>query len=90
VTETDPIYFHNMIYATPDYGRENGFKPEKSFPMAERILEPDYINDGIDDIIMGENGQPLYINGPHDNLNKILATLDRNVCKGNYKFIAIG
>ncbi|MGK7396077.1 MAG: hypothetical protein ACNS62_15985 [Candidatus Cyclobacteriaceae bacterium M3_2C_046] len=89
VVETDPVYFHNMIYAAVDYATENGFKPEKNFSLAEMVLEPDFIDDGIDDIEMGENGQPLFISGPHDNVNKILTTLDLNVGKGNYNFITL-
>ena len=89
LVEIDAVSFHNMVYAAFDYGVENGFKPNKDFLMAERVLEPDLIDDGIDEVEVGENGQPLFISGPHDNVNKILATLDKNVGKGNYNYLTM-
>ena len=86
LVEVDAVSFHNIVYAALDYGAENGFKPHKDFLLAERVLEPDLIDDGIDEVAVGENGQPLFIGGPYDNVNKILKTLDQNVGEGNYKY----
>lgn len=89
IVEVDQVSFHNIVYASLDYGAENGFKPHKDFSLAEKVLDPDLIDDGIDEVAVGENGQPLFISGPYDNAEKILATLDRNVGKGNYKYITL-
>jgi len=85
VAEVDAIYFHNLIYATIDFAEDNGFHPPKDFSLAERILDPDLIDDGIDKIEVGVNGKPMFINGPYDNVDHILSSLDKNVGKGNYE-----
>ncbi|MCK5103226.1 MAG: hypothetical protein KAR17_10440 [Cyclobacteriaceae bacterium] len=87
IEEVDPTYFHNLVYAVIDFAEENGFKPPKDFPLAEKILDPDLIDDGIDEIEVGEEGKPLFINGPYDNVDSIIATLNRNVGEGNYDII---
>ena len=84
IEEVDPTYFHNLVYAAIDFAEENGFKLAKDFPLAERILDPDLIDDGIDDIEVGQDGKPLIINGPYDDVDSIIATLNRNVGEGNY------
>ncbi|MBP7496833.1 MAG: hypothetical protein KA792_04130 [Bacteroidales bacterium] len=78
---------HNIIYGAVDYAEELGFFPHKDFKITEFILDPDLINDEIDTIEFGFNDKPYFIAGPNDNINLILATLDRNVGKNNYTFI---
>lgn len=77
---------HNIIYGSIDYAEELGFKPHKDFNITEYILDPDHIDDGIDDIEFGKNGKPYFIAGPDDNINRILATLDQNVGEDNYDY----
>jgi hypothetical protein len=90
VEEVSPAYFHNLIYAAIDFAEDNGFKPHKDFTLAEYVLDPALVDDGIDEIELGdEEGKPLFISGPFDNVNKIIATLDRNVGKGNYSTILL-
>ena len=57
------------------------------FELAEKILDPDLIDDGIDDIGVGKDGKPLFINGPYDNIDSIIATLNRNIGEGNYEVL---
>ena len=87
IEEVDSTYFHNLVYAAIDFAEENGFKPSKDFALAERILDPDLIDDGIDDIEVGQDGKPLFINGPYDDVDSIVATLKRNVGEGNYNIM---
>ena len=87
IVEVDPSYFHNLVYAAIDFADENGFKPAKDFALAEKILDPDLIDDGIDDIEVGQDGKPLFINGPYDNVDSIIAILNRNVGEGNYEIM---
>jgi hypothetical protein len=84
----DPVYVHNLIYGAVDYANELGFTPSKSFALPEYILDPDLVDDGIDDIEFGKDGMPYFICGPFDNANMVIATLDRNVGPGNYHFIS--
>ncbi|HAH57778.1 MAG: hypothetical protein KUL83_07845 [Lentimicrobium sp.] len=87
MNEVDPVYFHNLVYAAIDYASELGFKTPDDFYLAEYVLDPEYIDDGIDDIEMGRNGKPYYIQGPYDDVNRIISTLNRSVGPDGYKFI---
>ena len=78
---------HNLIYGSLDYAEELGFKPIRAFSITECLLNPDLIDDGIDTIVFGRDGMPLYISGLYDDSKKIFATLDKNIGKGNYHFI---
>lgn len=85
IVEVDSTYFHNLVYAAVDFAEENGFKQNKDFALAEKILDPELIDDGIDEIEVGKDGKPFFINGPYDNVDAIIATLNRNVGEGNYE-----
>jgi hypothetical protein len=79
------------VYGALDYAEELGFAPNKDFRIAEYLLGPDLITDGINEIEFGMDGKPFYISGPYDNLRQILATLNRSVGVGNYEyFLQVG
>ncbi|MBI4647792.1 MAG: hypothetical protein HY738_14685 [Bacteroidia bacterium] len=88
--KTDIVYLHNLIYGAINYSRKLGFGPDKSFKNSEMILNPDLVDDGISKIEFGCNGKPMFIQGPDDNVNDILATLNKIVGKGNYDFTILG
>ena len=75
---------HNIIYGAVDYAEDLGFKPQADFKLTEYILNPDLISGGIDEIEFGRDGKPFFIVGPDDNINRIIATLNRAVGEGNY------
>ncbi len=83
----DIVAAHNLIYGTIDAAEEIGFKPHKDFAITEHILNPDLIDDGIDDIELEKDGKILYISGPYDNVDRILQTLYRTVGEGNFDFM---
>jgi len=87
LVEVSPEYFHNMVYGALDYAKELGFSPSKDFYLAEYLLDDNYITDEIDNIEMGYNGKPLYVQGPYDNSKKIIQTLKDSVGEGGYDFI---
>ncbi len=86
IKKVSRAYFHNLIYAAIDFAEENGFRPHPDFKLAEYVLDPELINDGIDEIEVGINGKPFFINGPYDDVDKIIATLNTNVGEGNYDY----
>jgi hypothetical protein len=90
VEEVSPAYFHNLIYAAIDFAEELGFKTPDDFYLAEYVLDPALIDDGIDDIEVGREGKPYYIQGPYDDANRIKSILDRSVGPDGYKFIMGG
>ena len=85
--EVTTTYFHNLIYGAIDYASELGIEPPKDFYLAEYVLDPDLVDDGIDDIEMGYNGKPMYIQGPFDNYRKIISALNSSVGKDGYEYI---
>ena len=56
----------------------------------EYVLDPDLVDDGIDNIEMGWNGKPFYIKGPYNNYRKIISALNASVGPGGYEYIAEG
>ena len=87
IQEVNPTYFHNLIYAAVDYAAELGFKTPDDFYLTEYVLDPDLIDDGIDDIEMGRDGKPFYVQGPFDNTDRIMSILNRSVGPDGYKFM---
>ena len=86
--DCDLVFAHNLIYGAIDYADELGFVPHPDFALSELLLDPELIDEGIDEIEFGKNGKPLYISGPDDNVKKILAQLERVCGTGNYHYIA--
>ena len=86
--EISPTEAHNIIYGAIDYAEELGFKPNKSFSVTEHILDPDLIDEGIDDIEFGKEGQPFFIQGPNDNVPRIMSKLTHAVGEDGFTFIA--
>lgn len=82
---------HNIIYAGLEFAEDFGFKPHRDFTqVAQYILEEDTESVELMDIECGNNGKPLYVSGPFDSIteiNKIIATLEKNAGPGNYDII---
>jgi hypothetical protein len=70
-----------------DYAAELGLTPPKDFYLAEYLLDDNLVDDEIDEIEMGWNGKPMYIEGPYDNTQKILSALKQSVGKDGFKYI---
>ncbi len=81
---------HNIIYGAIDYASDLGFQPHVDFNITEHFLNPDYIDDGIDEIEFNKDGKPLFVEGPDDNATEIINTLRKNIGEENYDFIASG
>ena len=81
----EPNLVFNLIYGAVEFAEDHGFEPHKDFEVTEYILPPvediEYI-----DIEFGKNGKPFYISGPHDNVEKIMATLNKNHKEGEFDF----
>ncbi|OWK70033.1 hypothetical protein [Pedobacter sp. AJM] len=80
---------HNMLYGAEAFAESCGFKPHKDWAIGQLILEEDDDRIQITDLPFGEEGVPAYYPGPNDDddtINRILATLDKNLGPGNYYF----
>jgi hypothetical protein len=81
---------HNIIYGSIDYAEELGFAPHGDFKITEYILDPEMIDDGIDTLEFGKDGQPYYVSGPSDNVQRIMGVLKKNIGEGNFKYLFPG
>lgn len=84
----DLVLAHNIIFGAHDYAEELGFRPHPDFVITQHLLNPELIDDGIDQIEFGKNGKPLFIAGEYDNVPRILTMLRKNVGDGNFDFIS--
>ena len=84
-----PELAHQMIYQAIDYVQQFGFSPERDFALNQYILEPRGVLDEPYNITFGKDGKPLYISGPHDNVNRIVRQLEKTAGPGNFDFIAM-
>jgi hypothetical protein len=82
----DPDLVFNIIYGGIEYAEDLGFEPHKDFKITEFLLPP------VEDVPFipvdfGQNGRPYFYAGPHDNIPKIKAILDKSVGPGAYGFM---
>ena len=70
------------------YAASLGFKPNRDIDKAYMVLgdaHPERCQTPIP--LGGEDGKPFFVNGPYDDVDRILRVLDRKVGKGNYNFL---
>ena len=73
-----------MIFSACEYALSLGFEPHKNFSKSRSHIGE---WDGIIRIECGRNGKPCYVNGPHDNPQKIMETLTKSRGEGNFDFL---
>jgi len=78
---------HEIIYGGIEYAREIGFRPHRDFKRSRYVLDPPDAHPRTGQVEFGKDGKPLYIQGPHDNVQAILRQLDRAVGEGNYHYL---
>lgn len=76
----------HLVWGGIDYARELGFEPHPDFPAAAGHLGP---WEETSAITFGKDGEPFYIQGPHDDPNRVMRTLNRSVGGGNFHFSAM-
>jgi len=84
----DPNLAFSIIYGAVDYAADLGFKPHEDYKITKyNLAEKDmFILESV--TFGGEDGKPLYIAGPYDNSQQIIATLQRNLGEDNFNFIS--
>lgn len=75
-----------LVFGAVDYARGLGFDPHRDFYSAAPHLgtwePPSRITFGLD-------GKPYFQQGPHDNPQRIIRTLDKSVGAGNYHLTVV-
>jgi hypothetical protein len=77
-----------VVREATEYAHSLGLKPHRDIRRALQIMgeaDPDACEETVP--LGGEDGKPLFIAGPYDNVDRILKTLDRNVGPGEYNYI---
>lgn len=77
-----------VVEAAVDYAAELGFSPHKDYHVAKLLLQgadPDAIGEEIP--VGGPQGKPLFIAGPYDNADKIIAKLRRAVGPEGFDYL---
>lgn len=74
----------DLIFGAVEYACGLGFDPHPDFRAATGHLGT---WQGPSAITFGDNGKPLYIEGPWDDSPRIMRKLERSVGKGNFHFV---
>lgn len=74
-----------IVFGAEDYARQLGFEPHRDYAKAKGILgeRPD----ALPELTFGRNGQPFYFDGPYDNPQKVIKTLEKSVGAGNFHYM---
>jgi len=71
------------------FARKLGFEPDKDGRRALKTLGDADPEDCPETVPLGgEDGRPLFFAGPNDNVPRIMATLERNVGRDGFSFVA--
>jgi hypothetical protein len=82
-----PELAHQFIYEAIDYADQYGFKPQKDYKWSRLILEPRGTLEAPYELTFGKDGKPLYVSGPYDNPQAIIARLEKTAGPGNYDYL---
>jgi hypothetical protein len=75
----------HVVFGAVDYAHSLGFEPHPDFAKCAGLLGE---WNSSSDITFGRDGVPTYIEGPHDNTFRIMATLRKTVGDDNFHYIA--
>jgi hypothetical protein len=73
-----------VVFGAVDYAHGMGFEPHPDFAKCAGHLGE---WSGANDITFGRDGMPMYIQGPHDDTFRIMATLRKSVGDGNFHYL---
>jgi len=75
---------HELVWGAVEYAEQFGFRPHRDFRQAKLVLDPPDANPRPGLVEFGYEGKPFYIQGPHDDVDRILDQLRSRVGDGNY------
>jgi hypothetical protein len=74
----------HLVLGAVDYARALGFDPHPDYADTAAHLDGPLMRC---DIEFGRDGMPFYVEGPYDDVHKIMRTLEASVGPGNYHFL---
>jgi hypothetical protein len=85
LAKVTPEHFAKLVYRAADYGQSLGFPPHRDFRHAQRLLAGIDPSRCPDEFEFGHEGQPLYIRGPSESMDKARIIAARvHALGGNY------
>lgn len=84
--EVDLLTAQSVLYHALDYAKSLGFAPHRDFPEGFFAPRPATLLDTP----LARPTRPLYVSGPDDRVNAIIAQLTRSVGVGNFDVLALG
>jgi len=75
----------SVILGAIEFARQFGFEPDESWTASSAVVEPERLFNRR--FNFGKDGQPLYIQGPHDNAREIMNRLAPFVKEGSAHYI---
>jgi len=76
-----------IIYGGIEYASQFGFRPQKDFELSKYVLEDESSVEPVEEIEFGKGGRPLFIAGPHDDVDRIIRQLERTAGDGNFDYL---
>lgn len=84
--EIDHTTAFNIIYGSIEYAEDLGFRPHKDFKVSEYVLE-DVEAVEFKAIEFGKDGKPFFVAGPNDDIDRVMAILNKKVGPGNFEYL---
>jgi len=85
--DISPALAHEIVYGSVEFAARYGFHPHADFRLAQYVLDPPDVHRRSGAVTFGRGGKPMYISGPHDNVDAILLQLERTAGEGNYDYL---
>ena len=86
-TSCSPHLANQIIYGAIEYAAELGFRPNKDFRDSRYVLEERDSTQEVYDVSFGKDGKPLFIAGPYDDADRIIAILRRKLGPDGFDFL---
>lgn len=84
--EIDTTLAFNIIYGAVEYAEDLGFSPHKDFKISEYILD-DVEAVEFKTVEFGKDGKPFFVASPHDDIDRVMAILNKKVGPGNFEYL---
>jgi hypothetical protein len=85
--EISLLQAQSIIFGSLDYADRLGLKPDPDFERSK--IQLGQRPEQLIEIEFGQNGKPMYVNGPYDNSDKIIDTLRRSVGDDNFHYLML-
>jgi len=79
---------HHIIYGGIEFASQFGFKPHKDFELSRHVLDDrDSIQPCTENVEFGKDGEPLFVAGPYDDVERIIRQLESKAGEGKFSSI---